>query len=158
MTASTSSVDNSVATLETLSKDDLKDRWTKLYGAVPPKRIGRDLLIRGVAYRIQEQAHGGPCRALKRRLRALVKEFHQTGKVTIADRPPVKPGTRLIREWRGETHEVTVLEDGFIWRGARYRSLSRIARSITGTRWSGPAFFGLKQPRRSNAANGAPNV
>ncbi len=158
MYGSTSSADGDVAALETLSKDNLKDKWTTLYGTVPPKRMGRDLLMRGVAHRIQEQAQGGPCRALKRRLSALVKELHQTGDVTIADRPPVKPGTRLIRDWQGETHEVTVREDGFIWRGARYRSLSQIARAITGTRWSGPAFFGLKQSRRRNAACGAPDA
>lgn len=67
----------------------------------------------------------------------------------MATMSPVKPGTRLIREWQGETHEVMVLEDSFVWKGKAYSSLSRIARDITGTRWSGPAFFGLKDRGRS---------
>lgn len=124
---------------------ELKQRWEDFYGAPPPKRVGRDMMIRAIAYKMQEQALGGLRPALRRRLKQLATELHANGEITTTSRPRIKPGTRLIREWQGEVHEVSVTENGFLWRGERYKSLSPIARLITGTRWSGPAFFGLKQ-------------
>lgn len=138
-------LDGEIAKLVDLPSAALKLRWEDLYGAPPPKRLGRDLIIRAVAYKMQEQALGGLKLGHRRRLKQLAIELHANGEIAITSRPRIKPGTRLIREWQGEVHEVSVTEDGFRWRGECYESLSPIARAITGTRWSGPAFFGLKQ-------------
>lgn len=138
-----------IAALGELPVDALRTAWQVHYGATPPKRVGRDLLIRAVAYRLQEKALVGLKPATQRRLKRLAEELRTKGEVSTVARPAVKPGTRLIREWHGTTHEVWVLDEGYLWRGERYRSLSEIARSITGTRWSGPAFFGLNAKGRS---------
>ncbi len=140
-----------VAELDELSKDDLVQRFGQLYGRPPPRYTQRALLLRAVAHRIQENAQGGPDPALRRLLARLAGELHRTGRIAVGARPPVKPGTRLMREWQGETHSVTVLESGFLYRGERHDSLSVIARAITGTRWSGPAFFGLRSGTRSGS-------
>jgi hypothetical protein len=96
---------------------------------------------------MQELALGGLRPEPQRRLRQIAQEFRETGSTTIRARPELKPGTRLIREWQGRTYEVLVLDDGFSWQSTRYRSLSAIARTITGTPWSGPLFFGVKPNR-----------
>ena len=140
-----------VAALDELSKDNLIQRFGQLYGRPPPRYTQRALLVRTVAHRIQENAQGGPDPALRRRLARLAGELRRTGRISVGTRPPVKPGTRLLREWQGETHSVTVLESGFLYRGERHDSLSVIARTITGTRWSGPAFFGLRNRNRSGS-------
>jgi hypothetical protein len=100
---------------------------------------------------LQEQAFGGLKPAYKRRLRQLAESFDRdSGRVAkaVSSSARIKPGTRLIRQWDGQTHQVTVAEDGFEYKGERYKSLSEIARLITGTRWSGPLFFGLKQSQK----------
>jgi hypothetical protein len=97
----------------------------------------------GVAWKIQEQAYGGLGAATKRRLADLAKSMERDGDVTRNRVARLKPGAKLIREWRGETHTVVVLDDGFQWKGSQWRSLSVIAREITGVHWSGPRFFGL---------------
>jgi hypothetical protein len=117
---------------------------------VPPLKpsraaLSRELLVRAVAYRKQEVTSGGPRLELQRQIRQIGLELQQTGRLWI--RPQVKPGTRLMREWRGRSHEVLVLDDGFSWQGTHHRSLSAIARKITGTAWSGPLFFGLRSNR-----------
>ncbi len=83
-------------------------------------------------------------------MRKIAVELKQTGEAAKRFRPQLKPGTRLIREWQGRTYEVVVLDDGLSWQGTQYRSLSAIARKITGTAWSGPLFFGLKQNRSAS--------
>ena len=103
--------------------------------------------MRAVAYRMQELALGGLRPERQRRLRQIAQEFRETGSTRMRARPELKPGTRVIREWQGRTYEVLVLDDGFSWQSTRYRSLSAIARTITGTPWSGPLFFGLKLNR-----------
>ncbi|BBK33460.1 DUF2924 family protein [Stella humosa] len=123
--------------LQTLDAEALRHEWQRLYGNKAP-RLGINLLRGAVAHRLREQAHGGLSPALRRRLR----EALETGGKT-AGSPSLKPGTRLIREWNAVTHEVLVINDGFVWRGQRYASLTAIAREITGTHWSGPRFFGL---------------
>jgi hypothetical protein len=100
-------------------------------------------MIRAVAYRMQEQALGGLCPATRRRLARAAKE-RADGRAPSAPPSAIKPGTRLLREWQGVTHEVIMLEDGVRYRGETWRSLSAVAREITGVRWSGPLFFGLK--------------
>jgi hypothetical protein len=96
---------------------------------------------------MQELAGGGPRPEPRRQLLRIAQQFKQTGEATIRARPQLKPGTRLMREWQGRTYDVLVLDDGFSWENTRYRSLSAIARKITGTAWSGPLFFGLKPNR-----------
>ncbi len=129
--------------LEGMTYDGLRTKWRRLYRAHPPKRVARDLLALGVAWKIQEQAYGGLGAATKRRLAGLARTMEQDGDLARSRVPRLKPGAKLIREWRGETHTVIVLEDGFEWRGQRRRSLSVIAKLITGAHWSGPRFFGL---------------
>jgi len=111
------------------------------------------LLIRFLAYRIQEQARGGLSKRTERRLEQLAASLAADPKTEIAPAPQIRPGTRLIRQWRDQVHVVNVEEHKFEYRGARYESLSEIARLITGTRWSGPLFFGLKQPKQDLEAN-----
>jgi hypothetical protein len=105
--------------------------------------MSRELLLRAVAYRIQEKAFGGLSAATKRKLAAISPAGAKAPRRVRKERH-AKPGTRFLREWKGRTHEVVALEDGrFAYKGTVYRSLSVIAREITGTRWSGPTFFGL---------------
>ena len=124
---------------------ELREEWCRLYKADASLHLSRELLIRAVAYRMQEVALGGLRPEPQRQLRQVAQDLKQTGEATKRFRPHLKPGTRLMREWQGRTYEVVVLDDGFSWQGAHYRSLSALARKITGTAWSGPLFFGLKQ-------------
>jgi Protein of unknown function (DUF2924) len=139
---SPSSSPGELAVLAGLETKILRFRWAELFGAEPINRISRELLIRGIAYRLQERAEGGPAKKTLRQLDRLAKEFGSSGTVKMDGVSDLRPGTRLVREWQGRVHEVIVLDDGFLWKGHRYRSLSEIARLITGTRWSGPRFFG----------------
>src|SRR5438105_14680817 len=125
----------------------LRELWCRLYKTKPAPRLSRELLMRAVAYRIQELASGGLRPELQRQLHQIALKLQQTGRVTIRPRPQLKPGTRLLREWQGRSHEVLVLSNGFSWQATPYRSLSAIARKITGTAWSGPLFFGLRSNR-----------
>ena len=109
-----------------------------------------ELLIRAVAYRMQEVALGGLRPEPQRQLRQIAQDLKENGQARIRLRPQLKPGTRLMREWQGRTYEVVVLDDGFSWQGTRCKSLSAVARKITGTAWSGPLFFGLKQNRSAS--------
>jgi len=129
---------------------ELREEWCRLYKADASPHLSRELLIRAVAYRMQEVALGGLRPEPERQLRQIAQELTHAGAATIRLRPQLKPGTRLMREWQGRTYEVVVLDDGFSWQGARYNSLSAIARKITGTAWSGPLFFGLKQTRSAS--------
>ncbi len=129
--------------LEELDYDALRAEWRRLYRAPPPKRVSRGLLKLGVAWKVQERAYGGLRAATKRRLADLAKTVERNGDVTRNRVARLKPGAKLIREWQGEIHTVIVLEDGFEWRGTQWRSLSAIAREITGVHWSGPRFFNL---------------
>ena len=122
-----------------LSLDELRREWRRLYRSEPPK-ISRDLLIRGIGYRLQEIQHGG---LGKTTLRKLAKMFRATGRVAPDLGLSLKPGARLVREWHGRTHTVTVTEDGFEYAGTTYPSLTKIAKKITGAHWAGPRFFGL---------------
>lgn len=133
------------------SLDELRREWRRLYGNEPP-RISRDLLVLGVAYRLQEIAYGGLGNATLRKLRALAKTLRATGRVGPTPSLSLKPGARLVREWRGHTHTVSVTEDGFEYGGTNYPSLTKIARKITGAHWSGPRFFGL--PAKHNDRGG----
>jgi hypothetical protein len=122
----------------------LRREWRRLYRSHPPLHIRRDLLVLAIAWKLQERVYGGLTAAQKRKLASIGEELRKNGNLSTGPAIRLKPGLRLVREWRGETHTVLVLEDGFEWNGKRRRSLSAIAREITGTRWSGPLFFGLK--------------
>ena len=125
------------------SLDELRREWRRLYHHDPP-RISRDLLVLGIAYRLQEIKHGGLGKATLRKLQTLAKTLRATGRVGPTPSLSLKPGARLVREWRGRTHTVTVTEDGFEYAGTNYPSLTKIAREITGAHWSGPRFFALQ--------------
>jgi hypothetical protein len=124
-----------IAGLRGLSRQQLKDRWRSLFKVVPPVAFTPDLLARGIAWRLQERALGGHTASS----RALLK----CNGTRNAVRPALRPGNRLVRRWRGRTYVVEVAELGFAFDGRQFGSLSEIARNITGTRWSGPRFFGL---------------
>jgi DUF2924 family protein len=133
--------------LPKLGLGELRQQWRVLYKADASPYLSRELLLRAVAYRMQEVALGGLRPAQQRRLRQYAQEFKETEQTRRRARPELKPGTRLMREWQGRTYEVVVLDDGFSWQGTSYRSLSALAGKITGTAWSGPLFFGLKANR-----------
>src|SRR5580704_10176148 len=126
----------------------LRQQWRVLYKAEASPYLSRELLLRAVAYRMQEVALGGLRPERQRQLRQFAQQLNGSQEVRIPPRPELKPGTRLVREWQGRTYDVLVLDDGFSWQGTSYRSLSALAGKITGTAWSGPLFFGLK-PNRS---------
>jgi hypothetical protein len=136
--------------LETRSDDELKDRWLSLYGTKPPQKIHRSLLIAAVAHRMQENALG----ALKCSVhRHLMQAANNPASRRLSPQLPSlrpKAGTVLVRDWGGVAHQAQVLEDGILFRRKRYKSLSEVARVITGSRWSGPLFFGLKSTREQN--------
>lgn len=129
--------------LEQMDSTALRVEWRRLYRSPAPKRVARNLLMLGVAWKIQERAYGGLGAATKRRLAELAKTLERNGDVTRNRVALLKPGAKLVREWHGETHTVTIVEDGFEWNGRQWRSLSAIAKLITGVHWSGPRFFGL---------------
>lgn len=140
------SLDDRLAALPRMSRKALQALWTKLFGKPPNPALRREVLVPILAYRLQEVTLGGLKPATERRLRELV----QHGPEASGLRP--KLGTRFVREWQGKLHEVSVLPDGYEYKDRTYLSLSGIARSITGTRWSGPAFFGLKTRGARRAA------
>ena len=135
-----------LAALKTMTVKELKAEWSKLMGSEAPNNSSQ-FMIQRLSYRIQELAFGGMSKPLVRTLDALADEYEgkKVRKSVIADpRNPII-GTRLIREWNGTEHTVTVLKDGFDWQGQRFKSLSAIAKTITGTSWNGYRFFGLRQ-------------
>jgi hypothetical protein len=137
------------------SLDELRHEWRRLYRSEPPK-ISRDLLIRAIGYRLQEIQHGGLGKTTRRKLKTLAKMFRATGRVATDPGLNLKPGARLVREWHGRTHTVTVTEEGFENAGMSYPSLTKVAKRITGAHWAGPRFFGLKlaaAPRPSNGGD-----
>ncbi len=127
-----------IAGLCDLSRADLVERWVGLHESPPMKTMTQDLLARGIAYEMQVRQIGGLTPAERKALGTLAQ-----GR-TSPSPGALKTGTRLYRSWRGVTQEVLVLERGYGWRGKSYASLSEVARAITGTRWSGPRFFGLQ--------------
>ena len=136
-----SDLEGEVESLRRLSRQRLTDRWRRLFKAAPPAAFTPDLIARGIAWRLQEKALGGLPPEIRRLLAG-------GGEGTPRPRRPsarasLRPGNRLVRRWRGRTYVVEVTESGLIFEGTRFSSLSIIAIRITGTRWSGPKFFGL---------------
>ncbi len=147
----TTAILTQVAELPTLPTPRLKAMWRELTGTEPPP-YNRTFLVKRLAYRIQELAFGGLSVQAERRLDDLVDELDGKKKPKAKDMTAPIVGTKLIREWQGVMQEVTALADGFEWQGRRYQSLSAVARAITGTRWNGPLFFGLRKHGKLEAA------
>ena len=126
-----------------MSRDQLKDRWRALYKAAPPAAFTPDLIARGIAWRLQEKVLGGPSTEAKALIGVCQAGEHALTPRRSASRPTLRPGNRLVRRWRGRTYVVEATEIGLSYDGAIFSSLSEIATKITGTRWSGPKFFGL---------------
>lgn len=139
-----------VDALAHLSMPELKKHYVELLGASPLDRAGRDFLTGNIAWTLQVREMGQDPAKVRAQLTTAV------GRRAISPKTRYLPGTRLIREWQGVTHEVVVEENGFRWRNHQFRSLSNIAREITGARWSGPRFFGLKERASSGPAGEVP--
>ncbi len=142
-------LDCEIAGLVDQSTQELRYAWQTSHHAGPPLGLSRDLIIRGVADKLQQRANGGPSRALQRRLRMLAGEFGK-GARSFDPGGALNTGATLVRQWRGRTHTVLVREDGFEYEGRRYRSLTVIAERITGAHWSGPRFFGVSKRARAS--------
>jgi hypothetical protein len=138
-----------IAALVDRSTQELRHVWRTLHHTGPPVGLSRDLIIRGLADKLQQRAHGGPSRALQRRLQILAGDFEK-GARSFDPSIVLKTGATLVRHWRGRAHTVLVHEDGFEYEGQRYRSLTLIAEQITGAHWSGPRFFGLSKRARAS--------
>ena len=126
-----------LADLEIMDRAALASAWLEIIGAPVPKGLSQPFLRRFLAYELQARQYGRLPKGFVPRLKAAVAAERR------ATSPILRPGGRLLREWNGKTHLVEVTDDGFLWNGACHRSLSAIAREITGARWSGPRFFGL---------------
>ena len=138
-----------IAGLVDRSTQELRRAWRTLHHTGPPLGLSRDLIIRGLADKLQQRAQGGPTRAVQRRLRILAGEFER-GARSFDPGGVLKTGATLVRQWRGHTHTVLVREDGFEYDGQRYRSLTVIAERITGAHWSGPRFFATGKRARAS--------
>ena len=134
--------------LKQLSRAELRVLWEREFAEKAPPSLGRDILALGIAYARQERRYGGLARPVVKELDRLLARVLRAG-TTDTSEPPTTPlprtGTILVREWHGAIHHVTVVEDGFLWNGKTHRSLSSIARAITGTKWNGPRFFGMRE-------------
>lgn len=137
--------DRDLADLRQLSRAQLRDIWEKEIGEKPPASFGREVLGLGIAYARQERRYGGLRKASVRELDRLFDRILRGG--SLEGTASLRPGTVLVREWQGTTHHVMVVADGFVWNGRTHSSLSVIALAITGTKWNGPRFFGLREPK-----------
>jgi hypothetical protein len=145
-------VEAQLAKLPIMERSALQRLWKELFDRTPSPALRRETLIPILAYRFQEKAFGGLKESTPKRLHELAED-HVNGRKSII-RPMIRPkiGTRYVREYNGKLHEVTVLEFGYEYEGTTYRSLTEIAKIITGTKWSGPTFFGYKRPGKRACA------
>ena len=144
MAKSSIAIAESLARLSASTIFELRGEWRRLHRAPPPMRLSRDLLMRAITYKLQERPLGGLSKSIIRKLERLNLDSEASDAQKPAPPISLKAGTRLVREWRGVTYTVLVHADGFEWNGRRYRSLTIVAREITGAHWSGPRFFGLR--------------
>lgn len=145
-------IEQQLARLPAMSRQQLQQLWMQLFDRPSCPSIRRETLIPILAYRIQEKAFGGLKESTVRKLRDLAGDIQSGRKSAIKTMIRPKVGTRYIREYEGKLHEVTVLESGYVYESKVYRSLSEIAKIITGTKWSGPVFFGYKRPAKRTSA------
>lgn len=148
-----SGVSEQLAALPRMSKLELQKLWNNCFRRSPHCQMRRELMIQILAHEIQKQEYGGLSDPARRRIRNLSRAGRNAFTASALRGSFLKPGTRLIREWKNQAHVVTVAERGFEYQGSRYDSLSEIARTITGTRWSGPLFFGLKDKKAPSVEN-----
>jgi hypothetical protein len=141
-------IEGEIARLRDLSLEELRVQWQRQMRSPAPGCFKSDLLFRTLAYQLQVKAFGGLDRATERLLDRLAEAEDPGAVLASLRRRRIKPGTELIREWAGTAHRVVVTEGGFAYAGQAYTSLSEIARLITGTKWNGPRFFGLRQQKR----------
>jgi hypothetical protein len=136
-----------------LTMAELRASWARVYGALPPPRAGREILTLAIEWQRQALDQGGLNRWTREEITRLQENLKEGRDVAsgVARQSELSPGVTLIREWNDTTHQVLVLEGGFAWQGKVWKSLSEIAREITGTRWNGPAFFGLRSKKRAAA-------
>jgi hypothetical protein len=134
-----------IAILPTLTKAQLLPIWAANFHTDPPPKLRKELMVPILAYRIQEREYGGLSHGARKKLQQLAKSLHMEKQSQANIKSNLKTGTRLIRSWKGEVHEVSVSGSGYEYRGRQFSSLSHVAREITGTRWSGPLFFGTKK-------------
>ena len=144
-------VDRRLAQLSAMDRRALEKLWRDLFDRAPSSALRRETLIPILAYRIQEKAFGGLRESTARKLREFAEE-HAGDSRPAPDAIRPKTGTRYVREYEGQLHEVTVLDSGYEYQGNAYRSLTEITRLITGAKWSGPAFFGLRRKARKAIA------
>ena len=144
-----------LASLRSSSISELKQQWRTLYRSEPPLRISHELLTRAVAYRIQEQVHGGLKPSTRRLLMRLANDARSGRPLRFEPAAPAPAGTVLMREWHGVTHEVRVLDRGVLYKRKCNRSLTEVAQLITGAHWNGPQFFGLRGGRKQEASHGS---
>ena len=136
-------VEFEVNRLSTMPIAELRARWRATFKSEPPKAFGPDLLRRILAQKVQEEAYGGLPVVTRKLLNQLIAQSaKRNGKIVVPRR--IKPGSILVREWKGKTHRISVLNEGFAFEGKPYSSLSEVTRLITGARWNGPRFFGLR--------------
>lgn len=151
-TGNESPFSSELAAIAMMTYSELHFAWRRHYRSVPPKKISRDILQLGIAWKIQESRLGGLSVSIKRQIAGLARTMKAKSGLAKPRAVSPKPGARFLRAWEGVTHEVMVVEDGFLWAGKTWASLSAIAREMTGTRWSGPRFFGLIATTESNAS------
>jgi hypothetical protein len=145
------SVADQIVGLARMSPAQLRAEWRRLHrGQSLPEGMSTDLMMRAIAWRLQEKAYGGLPPVRLRELGRLAKQLETIGELDLERQRQLKPGTRLVRQWHGNPHSVTVLEQGYEFEERHYASLTPIARQITGTAWSGPRFFGLQQKADAN--------
>lgn len=140
--------DELLVRLPGMDLEELRSAWQAQLGSAPPRFRARDLLALALAYRIQSNREGGLAAPARRRLAELARKFQEDRDFRPSAGTDLKPGSSVVKEWRGMRHEVRVLADGFSYGGERFGSLSEVAARITGTKWSGPAFFGLRRRGR----------
>jgi Protein of unknown function (DUF2924) len=155
LSKSPETISRKLASLESSSIKALKQQWRALYGSEPPHRISRELLTRAVAYRIQEQARGGLKPSTRRLLVRLGNDARDGQPLKFEPSTAASAGTVLVRDWHGSAHEVKVLDQGVLYKRKRYRSLTEVAKLITGAHWNGPRFFGLRIKRGQEASHGS---
>ena len=146
-------LEQQLAELPRMTPAQLRARWRDCWRKPAPD-IGPDLLRRGIAWKLQSRVYGDVPSHIKRELERTAELLRRGEKLNCSNRPLLRPGTRLVRQWRGKVHRVLVLDDGYEYCGRRFSSLTQVAASITGVHWSGPIFFGLKK-RKSDTGEGA---
>lgn len=152
-TPDTAAIERELDRIHSLGVAELRTEWWRLNRGAPPK-LSRELFALALAYQLQEREYGGLSKSTHRKLQGMARSLQATGRIGPSPGLSLKPGARLVREWHGRTHTVTVTEDGFEHEGTTYRSLTSIARKITGAHWSGPRFFGLP----TTSATGGPKA